>query len=81
MTHLCERPLLALDAELRVAKLTVAGVGRRQPLLQAALVHGALRSCAIARRQQIFTAASLMANTTHGAIADAKVGKLLKAQN
>lgn len=33
LCYLCERPWSALDAELCVAELTVAGVGRRQPLL------------------------------------------------
>lgn len=70
--YFCERPGSSLDAELCVTELTVAGVRRRQPLLQTALVHRAQCACAVARGQQTFTAASLVADTTDGAIADTK---------
>lgn len=51
LCYLCERPGSALNGELCVAELTVAGVWRRQPLLQAALVHCAQGACAVAWRQ------------------------------
>lgn len=49
--YLGDRPGPALDAELGVAELAVVGVGGREPLLQAAPVHGAQRARAVARRQ------------------------------
>ena len=70
LCYLCERPRSALDAELCVAELAVAGVGRRQPLLQAALVHRAQSACAVARRQEALAAASFVANTADGAITE-----------
>lgn len=56
-----------------MAELAVAGVGGRQPLLQAALVHRAQRARAVARRQQALAAAaaaSLVANAADGAVAE-----------
>lgn len=64
-----EGPGPALDAELGVAELAVAGVGGREPLLQAAPVHRAQRARAVARRQQALAAAALVANAADGAVA------------
>lgn len=69
LRYLRERPWPPLDAELRVAELAVAGVGGRQPLLQAALVHRAQRARAVARGQQPLADASFVANAADGAIA------------
>ena len=72
LCYLCERPGPALDGELCVAELAVAGVGRWKPLLQAALVHRAQSACAVARRQQSLTARSFVANTADGTITETK---------
>lgn len=72
LCYLCERPGAALDAELRVAQLAVAGVRRRQPLLQAALVHRAQRARAVAWRQQALAAAPLVADAANGTITEKK---------
>lgn len=66
---LCERPRPPLDAELCVTELTVAGVGGRQPLLQAAPMHRAQRARAVTWRQQTLAAASLVANAADGTVA------------
>lgn len=71
--YLCERARPPLHVELGVAQLAVAGVGGRQPPLQAALVHRAQRARAVARRQQALaadTAAALVANAADGAVAE-----------
>lgn len=70
LRYLSERPRPPLDAELRVAELAVAGVGGRQPLLQAALVHRAQRARAVARGQQPLADASFVTNTADGAVAE-----------
>lgn len=70
--YLGEGPRATLDAELRVAELTVASVGGRQPLLQAAPVHRAQGSCAVAGGQKTLAAASFMTNTADGTITVAK---------
>ena len=72
LCYLCERPRSALDAELCVAQLTVAGVGRRQPLLQAALVHCAQGACAVTWGQETLTVASFVANTADRTITETK---------
>lgn len=72
LCYLCERPRATLDAELCVAELTVAGVGRRQPLLQAALVHRAQGARAVARGQETLTVAALVANAADGTITATK---------
>lgn len=53
-----------------MAELAVAGVGGRQPLLQAALVHRAQRARAVARGQQPLADASFVANAADGAVAE-----------
>lgn len=75
LSYLCQRSWAALNAEFCVAELTVAGVGGRQPLLQAALVHCAQGSCAVAGRQQTLTAAAFMANAANGTITDNNINK------
>lgn len=77
LCYLCERPWPALDTKLRVAELTVAGVGRRQPLLQAALVHRPQGAGAVTGGQEALTVASFMANTTYGAVAVTKNKKTI----
>lgn len=67
--YLRERPRLLLDAELRLAELAEAGVGGRQPRLQAALVHRAQRARAVAGGQQVLHAATFVANAADGAVA------------
>lgn len=49
LCYLCEGSGPALDGELSVAQLTVAGVRGGQPLLQAALVDRAQSACAVTR--------------------------------
>lgn len=49
LSDLCEGRGPPFDGELRVTELTVAGVGGRQPLLQAALVHFPQCASAVAR--------------------------------
>lgn len=49
LCYLCEGSGPALDGELSVAQLTVAGVRGGQPLLQAALVDRAQGASAVAR--------------------------------
>lgn len=53
-----------------MAELAVAGVGGRQPLLQAAPVHRAQRARAVARGQQALAAAPFVANAADGAVAE-----------
>lgn len=72
LCYLCEGAGPALDAEVRVAQLAVAGVGGGKPPLQAALVHRAQRAGAAARRQEALGAASLVANTADGPVAEDK---------
>lgn len=68
LCYLGKGPGSALDAELRVAELAVAGVGGREPLLQAALVHRAQGARAVARRQQALAAAAFVANAADGTV-------------
>lgn len=75
LCYLCERPRSALDAELCVAELAVAGVGRRQPLLQAALVHFPQRTGAVAGGEQRLPSGSLMADPTHAHITVERSGE------
>lgn len=70
--YLGEGPRPALDAELGVAELAVAGVGGREPLLQAAPVHRAQRPRAVARRQQGLATAALVANAADGTVAEGR---------
>jgi len=65
VADLCEGLRPPLGGELCVAELAVAGVGGRQPLLQAALVHFAQRSRAVAGGQQRLAGSPLVANATH----------------
>lgn len=53
-----------------MAELAVAGVGGRQPLLQAAPVHRAQRARAVARGQQPLADASFVADAADGAVAE-----------
>lgn len=66
--YLCEGPGPLLHCKLRVAQLAVAGVGRGEPLLQAALVHGAQRASTATGRQQALPVGSLMADPAEGTI-------------
>lgn len=78
LCYLCERPGPPLDAELCVTELTVAGVGGRQPLLQAALMHRAQRARAVTWRQETLATASLVANAADGTLADAKIKTVIQ---
>ena len=66
--YLCEGPGPLLHCKLRVAQLAVAGVGRGEPLLQTALVHGAQRASTATGRQQALPVGSLMADPAEGTI-------------
>lgn len=68
LCYLGKGPGSALDAELCVAELAVAGVGGREPFLQAALVHRAQGARAVARRQQALVAAAFVANAADGTV-------------
>ena len=68
MLYLCEGLGSPFNSELCVAELTVTGVGGRQPLLQAALVHLTQGPCAVARGEQRLTTGPLVADTTHAFI-------------
>lgn len=73
LCYLCKRPRPSLDGKLGVAQLTVAGVRRGQPLLQAAFVYRAQRSGAVARGQKPLAVAhvlTLMADPTNRSIAN-----------
>lgn len=67
-TDLHQWPGLALHCKPEVAELTVAGVGGRQPALQAAAVDGAQRPRALAGGQQLLVAAALVADPTDGPV-------------
>lgn len=71
-THLCQGPGPPLHDKLCMAEFTVARVGGGEPLLQAALVYGPQRACAITGRQQTLSTSTLVADSTNGAIAIGK---------
>ena len=67
--YLCEGAGPALDGELRVAELAVAGVGGGEPALQAALVHGAQGARAVTGGQEALAGAALVADAADGSVA------------
>lgn len=68
LSHLCEWLWSSFNSEFCVTEFTVAGVGGRQPLLQAALVHFPQRTGAVAGREQRLPSSSLMTDPTHAHI-------------
>lgn len=67
-TDLHQGPGLALHCKPEVAELTEAGVGGRQPVLQAAAVNGPQGPRALAGGQQLLVAAALVADPTDGTV-------------
>lgn len=67
--YLCEGSGPLLHCKLRVAQLTVAGVGRGKPPLQTALVNGTQRASATTWREQALPICSLVADPAEGTIA------------